>query len=186
VRGYSREEVDAFMRDLAQHQRTLTEELAKAKQESEKTYLALGEEIGALLQHAKDIADDMVKKADEEAARLRDEARRAAERTQKDARDRSVGIIRAAEKDAGESIAEAEQKIDELQGAEMEARERLQSLRALTNSLGTQIEEVEKKQPISRRPAEITPADIAEADEESHDETAPGPKADPATVTPTS
>lgn len=184
VRGYSREEVDAFLRDLAQQQRALAEELAKAKQESEKTYLALGEEIGALLQHAKDLSDDMVKKADEEGARLREEARRAAEQTQNDARSRSVEIIRAAESDASECVTEAAQKLDELQKAETEARERLQSLRALADSLSTQIEQVESKEPISRRPADITPADIAEADEEDRGETTPEP--DPATATPTS
>lgn len=184
VRGYSREEVDAFLKDLARQQRTLTEELAKSKQEAEKTYLALGEEIGGLLQHAKDVSDDMVKKAEEDAARRREEARRAAERTRKEARDRSVEIIRAAEKDAGECIAEAAQKIDDLQDAETEARERLQSLRGLAESLRAQIEQVEGTERISRRPEDITPADIAEADEEDAVETAPAPG--PATATPSS
>lgn len=183
VRGYSREEVDAFLRDLAQQQATLTEELAKAKQESEKTYLALGEEIGGLLQHAKDLSDDMIKKGEEEAARLNEEARRAAERTRSNARDRSVEIIRAAEKDAAECVADAEQKIAELREAEAEARNQLESLRALAESLSGQIQQVEKKEPISRQPADITPADIAEADE-SRDETALEP--DPAPATPTS
>lgn len=184
VRGYSREEVDAFLRDLAQQQRALTEELAKAKQESEKTYLALGEEIGGLLQHAKDLSDDMIKKGEEEAARLNEEARRAAERTQSDARDRSVEIIRAAENDATECVADAEKKIAELREAEAEARDQLESLRTLAESLSNQIQQVEKKEPISKQPAGITPIDIAERDEEIRGETVL--EADPAPATPTS
>lgn len=164
MRGYDREEVDGFLRAMAQEQRTLLEELTTAKRGAEQSYLALGDEIGGLLQHAKDVADDMVKKADEEAARLLDDARQAAERTTSESEQRAAEIRAEAQKDAAECVADATEKVSALQESERDARERLHSLRTLLQSLGNDIEQAEAKPLISKQPTG-TPSARRDAEE---------------------
>jgi DivIVA domain-containing protein len=152
VRGYSREEVEEFLSSLAQDQRTLIEELESAKREAEQTYLALGDEIGSLLQHAKDVADGMVKKAEEEAARVRDEARRSAERSKKEADEVAGRIVQTAKQEADGCIAEAREKVSDFQEAEARSRERLQNLRKMFQAITDEIRQAESKPPITRQP----------------------------------
>src|SRR5918992_594028 len=61
LRGYDRDEVDIFLRRVA-------DELRESQRlRSEKLYENLGDEIGTLLQHAKDNADAMTKQAEEDS-----------------------------------------------------------------------------------------------------------------------
>ena len=169
VRGYSREEVEEFLSALAQEQRTLIEELESAKREAEQTYLALGDEIGSLLQHAKDVADGMVKKAEEEAARVRDKAHRSAERSKKEADELAGRIIQTARQEADGCIAEAREKVSEFQEAEARSRERLQNLRKMFQAITDEIRQAESKPPITRQPQDKHSTLAGERPDESHE-----------------
>lgn len=143
LRGYDKEEVDTFLRELADEHNRLLTELATTKRSAEKAYQEMGEEIGDLLQHAKDVADQMRKKAEEEAANTKETARRAAERTVAEAENKADSLRRAAESDAIVRVREAQQKVSSLQDTEQQVRTRLYSLRMTIETLGEQIQGAE-------------------------------------------
>jgi cell division initiation protein len=133
LRGYDKEEVDAFLSTLAAEIR----EYQRAS--SEQLYQNLGEEMGALLQHAKDSGDAMRKEAEEDAAAARHAAETDAQRTRADAEHKASETRAAAEADATERIKEAEERVRELEVLEREGRERLRLLRAEIEALATHL-----------------------------------------------
>ena len=148
MRGYEKEEVDTFLRELAGEQDRLTAELARAKRAAEKAHLELGEEIGQLLQHAKDVADGLVKKAEEEAASIQEKARRTADKTTTDAEAKADALRRASEADAVARVRDAQEKVRALQDTEGQVRTRLYSLRQTVATLNDTIEEAEARPPL--------------------------------------
>jgi DivIVA domain-containing protein len=155
LRGYDREDVAAFLQDVAAEMETL-------KDSSERAYQSLGEEIGGLLQQAKDSADKLVTDARTEAeAHLQAAANQAAGLTQEaeanalqsrqqteaysvQVREETEAYARQireeagawaasaraeAEQDAAERIRTAEAQVRELEMAEAEARQRISGLR---------------------------------------------------------
>jgi cell division initiation protein len=124
LRGYDKGEVDSFLSSLAAEIRDY--QLAN----SERLYQNLGEEMGSLLQHAKDSGDAMRKEAEEDAAAIRHSAESDAQRTRADAEQRASEIRSAAEAEATERITEAEDRVHALEKVEREARERVRALRA--------------------------------------------------------
>lgn len=141
MRGYDKDEVDTFLQELAAEQNRLVAELAQTQRTAEKAHQELGEEMGDLLQHAKDVAAGMVKKGEEQAAEIKEKARRAAERVLAEAERRGDELRRAAEGDAVARVRTAQEKVRTLQGAEQGVREQLQTLRSTLASLDRQVEE---------------------------------------------
>ena len=143
MRGYDKDEVDTFLRELADEHNRLVTELAEAKRTAEKAHLELGEEIGDLLQHAKDVSDQMVKKAEEHTAEIKEKTRRAAERTMAEAERKAAELRRTAEADAVARIRDAQQKVHSLEETEQEIRAHLRALKTTVDSLGQQIDATE-------------------------------------------
>jgi cell division initiation protein len=160
MRGYEKDEVDTFLRELAQEHNRVVVELAAAQRSAEKAHLELGEEIGELLQHAKDVADGMLKKAKEEAAATKEVARRKAEQVGADARRKADQLVAAAEAAALARVRDAQQKVRTLQETEAEVRARLQGLHETVRGLGEQIaksaSQPEVRQKVLDDPAEIS------------------------------
>ena len=133
IRGYDKQEVEAFLAEIADHVRALTEASSSA-------YVDLGEEMGELLQHARNSADEMTARAQEEATALRaqvdaeiaDKRRETDEYVQTATEDITAEVERsrdAAEEQARAIIEDAQTRIVTLQREEGEARERIRALR---------------------------------------------------------
>jgi cell division initiation protein len=134
LRGYDRDEVDAFVRTIAQEMRTLSEG------RNEKLYESLGEEMGALLQHARDSAEAMKREAEQDAMATRASADEDAQRIREDAVEKARELLEkaeqqaalarsSAEKDSSSRIEEATERVRQLEATEGQARARLQSMR---------------------------------------------------------
>lgn len=175
LRGYDKQEVESFLADIADQIRALGEVSAN-------TYVDLGEEMGELLQHARDTADEMTRKAEEEATALRaqvdvelNDKRRATDEyvksTQDNIGDEIKSMREGAEEQARAIIADAQQRIVTLQQEESEARERIRALRLqlLEVTLRLQRFEVaddgpESDEPVEEfRPTPAGPVDIDRA-----------------------
>ena len=133
IRGYDKQEVEAFLADTADHVRVLTEASGTA-------YVDLGEEMGELLQHARNSADEMTTRAQEEATALRaqvdaeiaDKRREADDyvrRSNEDIGDEVKRLRAGAEEQARAIIEDAQRRIVTLQGEEVDARDRIRGLR---------------------------------------------------------
>lgn len=133
LRGYDREEVDGFLSSVAAELR----EYQRAS--SERLYQNLGEEMGALLQHAKDSSDAMRKEAEEDAAAIRHAAESDAQRTRADAEHRASEIRAASEAEATERIKEAEDKVRVLEDLERDVRLRVRSLRVEIEGVASEL-----------------------------------------------
>lgn len=158
LRGYDKDEVDAFLKAVAS-------DLRESEKRSAALYETLGEEMGDLLQHARDSADRMVSEAQTEAQRLREEAQADATRMRTEAADearttkeaseasaahtideanKSAEETRArAERDATARIAETEERVRALESNEASVRERVQALRLQLVALSDQLEQLE-------------------------------------------
>jgi len=133
IRGYDKQEVETFLADIADHVRMLSESSGRA-------YVDLGDEIGELLQHARNSADEMTSRAEQEATALRaqvdaeiaDKRRSSDEYVQRSSEDIAEEIKRlreGAEEQARAIIEDAQNRIVTLQREEEEARERIRALR---------------------------------------------------------
>jgi DivIVA domain-containing protein len=133
LRGYDKQEVEDYLVAVADHLRLISDV-------SRSAYVDLGEEMGELLQHARDSADEMTRKAQEEATAIRAEVdaeaadkRRDADEYRQRAKD-EIGeevkrIREGAEEQARGIIEDAQRRIVTLQQEEVEARERIRALR---------------------------------------------------------
>ena len=133
LRGYDKQEVEDFLAAVADQVRAISDV-------SRSAYLDLGDEMGQLLQHARDSADEMMRTARQEATERRAEVdaevankRREAEEHVQRARDdlgEEVNRIRENAEDQARAIIEdAQQRIVTLQKEEADARERIRALR---------------------------------------------------------
>lgn len=156
MRGYDPEEVEAFLRKVA-------EQLRQAEARAERSFEAAGEQMGDLLQHAKNLADSITAEAEADAARMRQEAEADASKARSEAsadaarmraeadadarrtRDEAdadaklmreeassdaARMRREAEDYARDLITRAEAKVRAIEDAEIEGRARLSDLRA--------------------------------------------------------
>jgi cell division initiation protein len=133
LRGYDRHEVEAFLQDVAA-------EFAALKDASQKSYQAVGEELGHLLQQSKDVADKLLldaqneaaallKNAADEAIQMRESADVYANQLREEV-DNEVALLRAqADHEFKQRIREADTRTQELSTTEVEIRERIDSLR---------------------------------------------------------
>jgi DivIVA domain-containing protein len=133
LRGYDKQEVEAYLADIADHVSVLTEASSSA-------YVDLGEEMGELLQHARNSADEMTASAQEDATAIRaqvdaeitDKRREADEYVRTATEDIAAEVDRrreAAEEQARAIIEDAQTRIVTLQREEGEAKERIRALR---------------------------------------------------------
>jgi DivIVA domain-containing protein len=167
LRGYDKQEVEDYLVAVADHVRLISDA-------SRSAYVDLGEEMGELLQHARDSADEMTRKSQEEITALRAQAdaeatdkRREADEYRQRAKD-EVGeevkrIREGAEEQARGIIEDAQQRIVTLQQEEVEARERIRALRL-------QLLEVTLK---------LQRFEVAEETEEDEDEEEAAPSEEP-------
>jgi DivIVA domain-containing protein len=176
LRGYDRDEVDEFLRTLAAD----LKESQKAR--ADRLYENLGEEMGGLLQHARDSADQMLQEAEAEARRLREEAQEEARRTREaaaaharstkeesemtaqrtieDANLRARETRDEAEHDAAVRIEATEARVRKLEETEADVRERIRVLRLHLVSLSDQLQEI-------AAPAETEEVVLAEEESET-------------------
>jgi len=182
VRGYDRGEVQAFLREVAEHYRKA---LGGAPPEPE-SFEALGQEIGNILQAARESADAivrdaqarsdaLVKEAESEAEAIRGRleqergsvetaARGVRERPAADADIHVQGIRAPAEREATRQSAEVAARVEQLQETETKLRQRLYALQVIVQSLREDLESAVRGAPT---PAASRPA-------------APGPEPSPA------
>jgi DivIVA domain-containing protein len=173
LRGYDRDEVDEFVRTVAQEVR----ELHQGR--NQKMYESLGEEMGTLLQHARDSADEMTRQAQEKAAatraegeadaqRIREEAEARARELHKEAEQKAAEMRAEAERDASGRLAEATKKVNRLEATEGQARTRI---RALHEELASITKELQSLQNLDE---DDTGAEqVAESSPEKEREAAP-------------
>ena len=128
-RGYEPEEVHGYLRQIADQVR------AALKEAQESSYENLGEDIGRLLQNAKDTADEIVSKAQEKANLADAEAQRQATRLRQEAEEVANQMRQKIQREKAQRIKEAEDEIARLSGTERDVRERIDTLR-------TELEEV--------------------------------------------
>lgn len=120
LRGYDRVQVKAFLEDLAGRVSIL-------KESSEKTYQAVGEELGELLQEARDLADKIRSDARSEATALVEDAAKEAAGIRKDAAAYAKQVLDAADTDAA---SERDQASEEAGKTRAQANEEAASMRA--------------------------------------------------------
>jgi cell division initiation protein len=166
LRGYDRQEVEAFLEDVAA-------EVSLLKESSERAHQAVGEELGQLLQQAKDVADKVLSDAQSEAAALlqgaaneaaglREEAEAYAKQVRVEADGEAASTRAEADQDAEQRISAADNKVRELNAGEAETRERIRALRV-------ELEEVAKSlQQLA--PDGSPPAEMEQTSEEQTDQ----------------
>jgi DivIVA domain-containing protein len=185
LRGYDRDEVDVFIKNV---QVALKD---AERQRSERLYAHMGEEIGNLLQHAKDSAEEMKKEAESDAARMRadaetdvarmrDEAQADAHTTRADAQadaksmraeaeEAATSIRSEANEDAARRTKEADDRVAELEAQEAEARNRIRTLRGQLEEISGHLQPLEERRPVEAAPnaevSEETPEGTTEVTE---------------------
>jgi cell division initiation protein len=179
LRGYDRDEVDAFVRMVAQEMR----ELHHGR--TEKIYESLGEEMGGLLQHARDSAEAMTREAEEQAAATRAQAEADAQRTREESLTHARDLQQRAEQEASETraeaegdasrrIAEATERVRELEGVEGRARARINSLLEELDSIINNLRVIQSGP--ENEPAEKARQGASEQSSATHDQATPTEK----------
>lgn len=133
-RGYETQKVDAFLQGAAESYRLAL------KDASENAYRNLGQEIGQLLQDAKNTAEDIRRKAQEDASTLRAEAEREATRVRSEADQEAREITARAEREQERRVRKAEEDIARLKGLEDQTKEDLDAVRLKLVALTDQLE----------------------------------------------
>jgi cell division initiation protein len=164
LRGYDRDEVDAFLRSVADEHRRLSEELVEAQRNVDHPYQSLGADMGELLQHAKDSADQIRRKAEEDAKQTRQDAKKNAAATREKAEREAEETRKAAEHDSTERIKEADRRVRQLMEAEAEARQRLHVVRGEIKIVMESMERAEAT--LGERPEEPAEEEPARASKE--------------------
>lgn len=118
MRGYDPEEVDALLAAVATQLHTY-------KDAADRAYQLVGEEMGELLQKARDRADEMMAAAEKEAAEALARARAEAERERAEASEETRRVRDEAHAAAAEMRAHAEQEASAALGAAHDEAERM-------------------------------------------------------------
>ena len=160
LRGYDKDEVDAYLRQLAAEHRRLVAASRSAKA-PDKPYHRFGEEVGELLQHAKDVADRIKQRAEEDAARRREDAKKAVREMRDKAKREAQQIKQAAEYEAKARLEGAERRLSELRGSETKARERLDELRERFRTVLDQLEQLALARGAGIAPEAVAPEAVA-------------------------
>lgn len=161
LRGYDREEVDEFLRQVADElRRRLQGGPVASGGATADAYRRVGEETSRILVAAEEIANNMRETARRETEAAVAKARKEAEETREAARKESIETIAAARKEAEETVASARTEAAEILGSARqeataveksiaEAREAaeqdLEALRQARSVLSTQLEDVRRR-----------------------------------------
>lgn len=153
LRGYDKDEVQAFLRAVAADYRGVVEGARTAAPVStgSNPFESLGEEVGtvlkvaresanALRQKAEDEAAATRRRAEEESAALRNAASAAAKRLTEEAERHAIEVRAHAERDAGERLRETARRVERLQGTETKLRQRLYSLEMMLQSMRQELD----------------------------------------------
>jgi DivIVA domain-containing protein len=143
LRGYDRDSVDIFLQEVASAYEAATNELNAAR--AQKPYRSLGEEMGDLLQHAKDSAEETKRTAESEARVVLDQANQTAGEKLAGVEAEAVRIRQDAEQDATQKIQEAAETVAQLEKMESEARAELRTLRMRLESVVGQLASLERE-----------------------------------------
>jgi DivIVA domain-containing protein len=172
LRGYDREEVDAFLRTVAGDHRRLSEALEASRRTADKPYHKLGADMGELLQHARDSADQLTRRAEEEAKQSRQDAKKQASATREKAEREAGEIKQAAEYEASMRVKEADRRVGELLSAEGDARRRLRDIQAEIRNVMERMQRAEAS--LGGEPAAQEPSSAeGSTDQEAPTEEAP-------------
>lgn len=142
LRGYDREEVDSLLASVADEIARLQALASQSRAPVQRPYDSLGEEMGALLQHAKDTADEITAKARREAEELRAGAESSAGTLTGDAEREAAGIREQAQRDAITIVQEAEERVEHLKRTETEIRARLRDMSSELQTITQRLEDV--------------------------------------------
>jgi DivIVA domain-containing protein len=152
LRGYDKDEVQAFLRAVAADYRSLGDtSRAAAPVTSSNPFESLGEEVGtvlkvaresanALRQKAEDEASAARRRAEEESAALRNAASAAAKRLTEEAERHAIEVRAAAEREAGDRLRDVGRRVERLQGTETKLRQRLYSLEMMLQSMRQELD----------------------------------------------
>ena len=153
LRGYDKDEVQAFLRAVAADYRGIVEDSRSGAPAptTSNPFESLGEEVGtvlkvaresanALRQKAEDEAAATRRRAEEESAALRNAASAAAKRLTEEAERHAIEVRASAERDAGERLRETARRVERLQGTETKLRQRLYSLEMMLQSMRQELD----------------------------------------------
>jgi cell division initiation protein len=143
MRGYDRDSVDIFLTEVAAAYEAVYTEVQSIRAGAQKPYRSLGEEMGDLLQHAKDSAESTKRDAEDEAKKLREQAVEDSEATLKAAEAQATEIRVAAEREASQKVEDAAETVAQLEAMEKEARDQLRALRVRLDDLSDQLRTLE-------------------------------------------
>jgi DivIVA domain-containing protein len=110
--GYKREEVEAFLNRVADAYERALQERLELQMRADKPYQALGEDAGHLLQSAKEQAVELKRQSEAAARKIRDDARRDADRSKVGAE----RLVRQAQEEAMSLREEAQQDAERVKG----------------------------------------------------------------------
>ena len=152
LRGYDKDEVQAFLRAVAADYRNVSESArTPAPIATSNPFESLGEEVGTVLKVARESANTLRQKAEDEAAAtrrraeeesaaLRNAASAAAKRLTEEAERHAIEVRASAERDAGERLRETARRVERLQGTETKLRQRLYSLEMMLQSMRQELD----------------------------------------------
>jgi DivIVA domain-containing protein len=153
LRGYDKDEVQAFLRAVAADYRSVAESSrsSTAPVTASNPFESLGEEVGTVLKVARESANQLRQKAEdaaaaarrraeEESAALRNAASAAAKRLTEEAERHAIEVRAAAEREAGDRLRETARRVERLQATETKLRQRLYSLEMMLQSMRQELD----------------------------------------------
>lgn len=152
LRGYDKDEVQAFLRAVAADYRSLADSSrSSAPVTASNPFESLGEEVGTVLKVARESANQLRQKAEDEAAAarrraeeesaaLRNAASAAAKRLTEEAERHAIEVRAAAEREAGDRLRETARRVERLQATETKLRQRLYSLEMMLQSMRQELD----------------------------------------------
>jgi DivIVA domain-containing protein len=151
-RGYDREQVEAFLHDVARAYAETLADLQRAQSQSGMSYEQLGREAGAVLEAARQGAESLTKRAHEEVDVMRSTARDDADEIRREAEGEASEILEKAAQEAERAMREAElvarrlRNVTKRQCSEMlaEATTRQERLAAHERELRRRIADIER------------------------------------------
>ncbi|MEA2476300.1 MAG: hypothetical protein QOF16_728 [Actinomycetota bacterium] len=145
LRGYDKDEVQAFLRAVAEDFRGLSTTVRESPTAGN-AFEALGQEVSSVLQVAKESATNLKRKAEEEATTarkraeeeantLREAASQAARRLTSEAQKHATEVRASAQREADERLRDMARRVERLQSTESKLRQRLYALEMMLQSM---------------------------------------------------
>ncbi|MDQ3878122.1 MAG: DivIVA domain-containing protein [Actinomycetota bacterium] len=169
LRGYDKDEVQAFLRAVAEDFRGLSSTVREAPAGGN-AFEALGEEVSSVLRVAKESATALRKKAEDEAAQarkraeeeantLREAASQAARRLTSEAQKHATEVRAAAQREADDRLRDMARRVERLQSTESKLRQRLYALEMMLQSMRQDLDAADAAG-VELKPREATAAGL--------------------------